>query len=106
MTDKQLLKISTGFRKGLLNGQPPAEKCLMVSEALHGYLHFCRVLSNLEESEITFDDGANIYLHWYLRMKDGRILDATASQFNHLSEVKMPEVYLGELPEHYKVIPF
>lgn len=104
MTDNQLLKISTQFRKGVLGKSSPVDQCFVVSSALCGYLNFMGLECRLEEAVLDMEKAD--FHHWYIRLKDGRIIDATASQFNADSRQEMPIVYVGKCPDYYKpVVP-
>lgn len=91
MTDKQLLRIARGVRKGILGKKPSADMCMAVSAPLQGILSalydFQTTLENVDFPEID---------HTFLRLSDGRILDATADQFG------LEAVYLGPTPELYR----
>jgi hypothetical protein len=39
--------------------------------------------------------------HIWLELPDGRIIDATASQFRRRNQRAMPLVYIGRLPDWY-----
>jgi len=107
MTDKQLLKIVKAFRKGILGKENnPSAKCAMVSLPLQGYLSFaygieCKVVYG-EINDISIGE----WVHTWLELPDGRILDATASQFQTPDGEPMPEIFLGAKPEWYKVTEF
>ncbi len=58
--------------------------CGIVSYALHGYLGFMGISAEVEEVDLKYSN------HVFLRMSDGRVLDATADQFGG------PKVYMGE----------
>jgi hypothetical protein len=99
MTDKQLLKTVTQFRKGLLGKRKPDLMCFALSTALQGYLSACGVRTALISVKV---DGI-LCNHYCLELKDERIIDATGSQFNyHDPERQMPDVYIGEKPTWYK----
>lgn len=102
MTDKQLLKTAKSFRKGLLNGRAAANMCFAVSAPLEGYLSACGFYCSLLEVAILVD--GDIHQHYVLKLSDGRILDATASQFNNPNGEPMPDIYLGERPSWYLAI--
>lgn len=96
---EHILKIATGFTKGMLGNGKPNGMCFAVSTALQGYLFLCGYASELKECEIeTNEDISN---HFYLQFKEGTILDATASQFNERLGVEMPLIYLGNKPDYY-----
>ena len=63
----------------------------------------CGIEATLSEGEIELgghNKGITIN-HFWLTLKDGRIIDPTASQFNGMGREDMPKVYLGEKPEWY-----
>lgn len=91
MDDDDLIECAAGFREGVLNGRESELMCAAVSRALAGYLRFCGVDCDTEDRLIT-EEGypAN---HVWIRLADGRVLDATADQFKQLG---LPPVYLGK----------
>ena len=96
---KHILRIATGFTKGMLGKGKPNGMCFAVSTALQCYLMFCGYESELKECEI--DTGNAVSNHFYLQFKEGTILDATASQFNEILGLEMPLIYLGNKPDYY-----
>jgi hypothetical protein len=88
VSDGELLKLATEFRKGLLGKRSSARMCSAVSWALQGWL----AAFGVETEAVTVDLGHTE--HVYLRLPDGMILDATADQFS-TTEKPMPPVYLG-----------
>jgi hypothetical protein len=93
MTDRELVRVATEFRKGLLGGESPDRMCFIVSAALEGYLSALGVDVTLERVQFPTID------HCLLRLGDGRVLDATADQWRR---VKLPPVYLGPMPTTYQ----
>lgn len=90
MDDAELMTIATEFRAGILDGDPPDMRCFMVSAALAGYLKFVGVECETVETDLGEMN------HVWIKLQDGRALDATASQFNRLfPHMELPEVYLG-----------
>lgn len=90
LTDKQLLRIATGFRKGILGRRRSSRMmCCMVSLGLQGYLGFLGLHTKVREGEV---GDCN---HIWLELSDGRVLDATADQFSD-DETIYPPVHLGE----------
>jgi hypothetical protein len=83
MTDGQLKRLSLQFRNGLISKRESEMMCGIVSYALQGYLSFLGVDTKSEEVMLQFSN------HVFLRLSDGRVLDATADQFGG------PKVYLG-----------
>jgi hypothetical protein len=100
VTDAELLKASTEFRDGLLDctqfGGDPTGMCFAVSSALGGYLSMLGLDCRLAEDDFGFTN------HVWLVLPDGRVLDATADQFNRRLRCKLPKVYLGPMPRIYR----
>lgn len=92
MTDKQLLRTASEFRKGLLGNHPSDCMCRVVCYPLCGLLHTMGVDVEILDVEV---GGA---LHAVIELADGRILDPTADQFG----IGLPPVYLGKLPDVYQ----
>lgn len=100
LTDKQLLKICSQFRTGVLGSRGKSHnKCYMVTAPLHAYLKFLKIECELVEGFVTI--GEAITNHFWLLLPDGRIIDPTADQFNEVRQKDMPKVYLGEKPDWY-----
>lgn len=94
MNDRQLIKQATAFREGILGGQPSAGMCAAVSWPLAAYLRaLCGIECETEEGE----NGTGN--HVWIRLADGRVLDATADQYNYPGFKQYPPVYLGEPTE-------
>lgn len=91
MTDKQLKRIAREFRRGILGKRPSKLMCMAVSAPLQGLLSALYGVECVLE-ELDFPQCN----HVFLRLPDGRILDATADQFG------LEAVYLGEVPDVYK----
>jgi len=106
MTDKELLRIVTGFRRGILGRRKPLKMCYAICGPLHSYLKITGFETTLTEGKIKLDshnEGITIN-HFWLTLKDGRIVDPTASQFNGFcSYPDLPAVYLGAKPDYYIV---
>lgn len=83
------------FRDGILDGEDPEGHCFMVSAPLQGYLAAVGVECKLVRGSVHGN------YHVWLELPDGRIIDATASQFRRRDQRAMPLVYVGELPEWY-----
>ncbi len=109
MTDQEIKKIVREFRRGILNGKSPAFKCYEVSFPLQTFLQACGIDTVLTHGIIELPGHGDLISyrgnHYWLRMKDGRIIDATGSQFNPYTEklyrMKLPPVYLGKKPDWY-----
>ena len=92
LTDAEIVLIATDFRTGILNGHSSQLMCAAVSWPLQGYLS---AIHGLETEAVESDLGH--MNHTWLRLPDGRALDATADQFNTLfPDMNLPPVYLGK----------
>jgi hypothetical protein len=91
MTDKQLVSTARAMRRGILGKRSSADMCMVVSAPLQGFLSAVYMFDTTLE-EVDFGETN----HVFLRLSDGRILDATADQFG------LEPVYLGEMPELYR----
>lgn len=89
ISDKELKKICSEFRKGILCGEDSKMKCAMVTLPLRGYLKMIGVETCVIEG--VFGD----YNHLWLELPDGRVIDCTADQFNRRG-CKYPKVYIGK----------
>ena len=102
MTDKNILKITRQFAKGIIGNNKPDMMCFAITFPLQSYLSLCGLNTQLIEGKIHFEKV--ICNHYWLKLSDNRILDPTASQFNKPDGTKMPTIYLGEKPEWYQLI--
>lgn len=102
MTDAELIEVATEFRDGMLGSDAPGDgQCAKVSWALAGYL---RSLCDIDCETVQSDhsDMATDYIeHVWIKLADGRALDATYDQFCSEEPVK---VYLGA-PTEFHVEP-
>lgn len=88
MTDAQLIRIARQFRRGILGTRASTRMCMAVNAPLQGFLAaLYGVETTLEEVDFGHIN------HVWLRLSDGRILDATADQFG------LAAIYLGEAYE-------
>jgi len=101
MSDKELLKITSQFTKGILGKHQSSSMCFAVSAPLQGFLSVCGFETQLIEGEIEVSKN-ELWNHFWLKLPDGRILDATANQFRTPDNKEMPKIYLGEKPNWYK----
>jgi hypothetical protein len=91
ISDDELVSIASEFREGLLDGGSSWMMCAAVSWPLGSYLS---VFHGIDSVAVESDLGD--MNHVWLRLTDGRALDATADQFNRLfPDMKLPPVYLG-----------
>lgn len=88
MTDRELKRIALDMRRGILGKRPSTDMCMAVSAPLQGLLSAVYGFDTTLE-EVDFLETN----HVWLRLPDGRVLDATADQFGR------EPVYLGEAYE-------
>jgi len=86
MTDDKLIEICKEFRKGILGNKNSDLMCFVVCSPLASYLAFYGIEASVE---IIHREEGN---HVFIRLKDGRVLDPTADQFDS----RLPKIYLGE----------
>jgi len=102
MTDAELLDVATEFRAGILGDGPGDGMCAAVSWPLAGYLS---AMYNLPCECVTSEHSAlstDYINHVWIKLPDGRALDATFDQF--CSEEKVA-VYLGKPTEFHTISP-
>lgn len=94
--DQWLLELIEDFTTGLLKKANcyHAGNCLTMSQVLKYYLEIFNIKSELMNAKVK--QGRNRINHYFLRLEDGTILDATASQFRN-----MPKIYIGVMPVNY-----
>lgn len=102
MTDKEILSIAKGFRRGLLGKHKPDMMCYAVSNPLAAYFNFLGIRCGAYECTVDFPEHEMFYGHWIIVFPDGKILDPTASQFNKHG-MNMPDIYMGAVPANYKM---
>ena len=83
MTDRQLKSFCMSFRQGILGSKESDLMCAAVTYPLQGLLGLMGCETECVEVDLQHTN------HVFLRLKDGRVLDATADQFGG------PKVYLG-----------
>lgn len=98
MTDAELIDFAKEFREGILDGRSSHSMCFMVCAPLVGLLRFYGVEAELVECE---NGHCN---HFYIRLADGRALDPTVDQFNHLFNENFPAIYLGPETKYQGVV--
>lgn len=104
MTDREIIKIVTEFRKGILGKQSPLKMCWKVCLPLCTYLELCGCPNEVTEGIVKLN-GRNKGItigHFWLTLPDKRIIDPTASQFNGMGNDDMPKVYFGKKPKWYR----
>ena len=84
------------FRRGILGGNDPRHWCFMVCNPLvtllEQYGYPCRLVSGVVRK----------LPHYWIELRDGTVVDPTASQFRCRGGRSMPKVYIGPLPSWYK----
>lgn len=92
MTDEDLVKTAQQFRDGVLKKRSSSMMCAVVSWPLQSMLSALYGVE-LDAEGVNFPGGGN---HVFLRLPDGRVLDATADQFAaDRPDLNVPAVYLG-----------
>jgi hypothetical protein len=89
VTDAELIDVATNFRREIV-ANDSSRKCAMVSWPLEGFLSAMGVECQCESVDFMEIN------HVFIRLSDGRILDATADQFG------LAPVYLGKMPRKYQ----
>lgn len=99
---KNLHRLATGFRRGVLNRRKSDGHCWTISSPLTSLLRMLGHECELIEGTVSIR-GAREH-HYWIALSDGRILDPTADQFNHLSGLnkQMPPVFIGKRPNWYR----
>lgn len=95
MTDAELIEFAQEFREGILDGRPSNGACAAVCWPLGSLLN----MHGVECEYVETDLGA--MNHVWLKLSDGRALDPTLDQFNHLFSETFPPVYLGRPTKYH-----
>jgi hypothetical protein len=103
MKEKALLKIISDFTNGLLKKAKctHAGNCYAVCQILKPYLSCLFGVETLIDNAKVKQGRKKVNHYYLLRIKDGMIIDATASQFKDPNGKQMPKVFIGEKPEWY-----
>lgn len=102
MADDELKEIVSVFVKGLLKKAKVthAGNCLLVSQILQSYLMLLlNIKTKVTRKKVL--QGSKRVNHYYLTMRNGKIIDATASQFIDVCGERMPKVIVGDKPHLY-----
>lgn len=103
MTDAKLKIEITCFVNGLLKKAKckHAGNCYAMCQILKPYLScFFKVETLINNAKVK--QGRKKVNHYYLfRIKDGIIIDPTASQFKKPDGTQMPKIFIGKMPEWY-----
>lgn len=103
MTDKELKKALLDFTSFLLKkiGCSHAGNCYAMCQILKPYLSGLYGVETLIENCKVKQGRRKINHYYLLRIKDGAIIDATASQFKFSDGKIMPKVFIGQKPDFY-----
>jgi len=106
MTEKEIIKTATSFRKGILGKRSPLKMCYAICAPLSSFLRLCGCENELTEGEIKLNSHNKgiVIGHYWLTLPNGKIIDPTASQFNGMGNEDMPIVYFGKKPKWYKIL--
>lgn len=96
---KRLRECCTAFRTGLLRRDKSKGRCYWVSCPLSGYLGWAGYDNKMVEGRVANHKMS----HWWIELKCGVIVDATADQFRKPTGGKMPMVYVGPRPAWYRL---
>jgi len=101
MDDTELLVVAKDCRDRILGEGNSAGMCATVSMALCGYLSaFHDLQTTVIMANLSDNPKSPCYDHVWLRLEDGRALDATYDQFDGDDR---PAVYLGSPTEFHGV---
>lgn len=101
ISQKELMDIVKEFRDGILEGKDPDCMCYAVCLPLQSYLTMIGVETVLTAGDVD-SENKGMWEHYWLTMKDGIIIDPTASQFEgEVNKDPIPDVYIGLKPEWY-----
>jgi hypothetical protein len=97
MSKSDLTELVVDFVEGLLKKAKVkhAGNCLVMCQIVQAYLLLFKIDTFL--MNVIVKQGRKEINHYVLKMIDGTIIDATASQFKD-----MPKVYIGKMPKNYE----
>ena len=99
MKETELRKVANDFVKGFGKVE---RMCFFLSAALQGYLSSAfGIETKLVNGLVNI--GSEWHGHYWLELKNKKILDTTFGQFQNPISLK---VYLGKLPENYYIGEF
>ena len=104
MTDKILNKIVSEFAEGLLKKAKVthAGNCLTMSQFLKPYLSGLFGIETLINNCKVKQGRKKVNNYYLIKIKNGVIIDATASQFKKPDGKQMPKVFIGQKPDWYE----
>ena len=89
MSKRELRRVVTSFRRGILGRRSSQSMCFVVCAPLQGWLSSCGLETDMMEAD--FGETS----HVWLRLTNGEIIDPTADQFG------LEPVYIGPVPDVY-----
>ena len=94
MTDRDIIKTVSEFRKGILGKNFSLGACYMICAPLQSFLSACcEIETSLESIEYSEDTPNQCVNHYWLTLEDGRVIDPTIDQFESGHK---NGVYLGD----------
>jgi hypothetical protein len=93
MTDQELVSVVLKFRRGIIGRRRSTGMCWCVCAPLGTMLEIMGVDNDLIEGTVHGEH------HFYLMLRDGRVLDPTGDQFKGLN---LPKVFLGRPGRLYR----
>ena len=90
-----IVKVVSDLRDGMLDGKPSTAMCFVVCYVLVGYLRFTGYECELVQGRV------RDYEHFWIKFRDGNVVDPTADQFSQPNGEPMPKTYYGEQPCWY-----
>lgn len=103
MKDEELKIEINDFVNGLLKKAKckHAGNCYAMCQILKPYLSCFWEVETLINNTTVRQGRKKINHYYLLRIKDGIIIDATASQFKDPDGKQMPKIFIGEMPNWY-----
>lgn len=94
-TDRQIYKIVREFRSGMLGPRGRGDSmCFAVCGPLVGLLRAMGIEAELRMAWLKLCEIGTSN-HFWIELPDGRVIDPTADQFNHMLGRKLPKIYFG-----------
>ena len=102
-SDAELKNVIKNFVEGLLKKANcnHAGNCYAMCQILKPYLSYFWEVETLINNTKVKQGRKNVNHYYLLRIKDGMIIDATASQFKKPNGKQMPKIFIGRIPEWY-----
>lgn len=95
VSDRRIYNIVREFRSGLLGPRGSGNSmCFAVCGPLVGLLNSMGVKAELRMAWLQLHEIGSSN-HFWIELEDGRVIDPTADQFNHLLGERLPKIYFG-----------